>query len=67
MLERAGQQLGGQVDRDELRLGVDVLVAGHGLSTDDESARRFLWRGVRPIEWQVAYHGHSIGLFLQPR
>ena len=37
VLERAGEQLPGQVDRQEPRVGVDVLVAGHGGVLDSEA------------------------------
>jgi hypothetical protein len=38
MLERAGEELPRQVDRQQLRIRVDVLVAGHGHPEGEDSA-----------------------------
>ncbi len=67
MLESAGEQLGGEVDRDELRLRIDRLVTRHGGSRRGTDETAHFLRGQRVAASGVPFPHRSRGLFLQPR
>ena len=68
MLEGAREELGGEVDRKELRLRVDRLVAGHGGRLDEgRRARQILFEANAAPASRFRFHIAGGGLFLQPR
>ena len=55
VLERARQQLAGEVDRDELRVRVQRLVSGHGAVLDSGGVVAQIAVGRHPLTLQVSF------------
>ena len=73
VLEGAGQQLSGQIDRDKPRTRIDVLVAGHGEGTGERGSTGLhaVYKCDTSIDPTIAscvsFPHHVRRVFLQPR
>jgi hypothetical protein len=67
VLEGAGEELARQIDGQQLRLGIDVLVPGHGRRGREETTRTALARPVRrcyhPPSRREFHHASTCGGF----